>query len=55
MQTIAPKDELQEVDYSGPIGREIDAGTIKGILSALAIMVPIYAVIAWALMSYWPR
>jgi hypothetical protein len=55
MQTIAPRDELQEVEYPRPTGGETDGETIKGILSALAIMVPIYAVIAWVVMSYWPR
>jgi hypothetical protein len=35
-----------------PLTGKTDERTIEGVLWALAIMVPIYAVIAWILVSY---
>ena len=56
MQTVAHKGEFRRIreviEEAGSFDRENDGGTIKGILWALAIVVPIYAVILWVLMSY---
>ena len=51
MQTVAQRDELRGVEYASLIDRETDSGTIEGVLWSLAIMMPIYAGIAWFLIS----
>ena len=56
MQTAAHEGELRRIqeviEEAGSLDRDTDGGTIKGVLWALAIMGPIYAVILWVLMSY---
>ena len=54
MRTVVHEGEspcVQEaIEDAGSIDHEADGGIIKGILWALAIVVPIYAVLLWALM-----
>ena len=55
MQTVAHGNGLRrvsEIEDVRPVDWETDERTIEGVLWALAIMVPIYAVIAWILVSY---
>jgi len=55
MQTVAHGNGLRrvsEIEDVRSIDGETDERTIEGVLWALAIMVPIYAVIAWILLSY---